>query len=178
MEAFRSDLFSFHRRQLTAKSHHLTRKIVLVTRLRLATRNKKLRILLKQGPATNRSFVTDQMRSRSGVQQLPNLVWVQTVRLGRKASIAGVVTLAPGCVASRTLLQLQFAVLQKEQDLVLRLSVREVSPKASAPVFSDEVIEAASDIGKLRFLDAHGKEIAARLQAGPLSLSSAAQVET
>lgn len=58
-------------------------------------------------------------------------------------------------------------------DGIATVSVREVSPKASAPVFSDEVIEAASDIGKLRFLDAHGKEIAARLQAGPLSLSSA-----
>lgn len=58
-------------------------------------------------------------------------------------------------------------------DGLAAVSVREVSPQASAPVFEDEVIEAASDIGKLRFLDARGKEIAARLQAGPLSLSSA-----
>jgi hypothetical protein len=58
-------------------------------------------------------------------------------------------------------------------DGLAAVSIREVSPQASAPVFADELIEAASDIGKLRFLDARGKEIAARLQAGPLSLSSA-----
>lgn len=58
-------------------------------------------------------------------------------------------------------------------DGVAAVSVRDVLPKASAPVFAGEVIEAASDIGKLRFLDARGKEIAARLQVGPLSLSSA-----
>lgn len=58
-------------------------------------------------------------------------------------------------------------------DGLAAVSVRDIPPQASAPVFADEVIEAASDIGKLRFLDARGKEIAARLQAGPLSMSSA-----
>lgn len=58
-------------------------------------------------------------------------------------------------------------------DGLAAVSIREISRQASAPVFADEFIEAASDIGKLRFLDTHGKEIAARLKAGPLSLSAA-----
>lgn len=51
--------------------------------------------------------------------------------------------------------------------------IRELPQKVSMQVFTGEVIEPASDMGKLRFLDSHGKEIATRLQAGPLSLSAA-----
>lgn len=51
--------------------------------------------------------------------------------------------------------------------------IRELPEKATAVSFIDEVIEPASDLGKLRFLDCHGKEIVKRLRAGPLLFSDA-----
>lgn len=51
--------------------------------------------------------------------------------------------------------------------------IRELPEKATALVFDGEVIEPASDLGKLRFLDCHGQEIVERLRVGPVLLSSA-----
>lgn len=50
---------------------------------------------------------------------------------------------------------------------------RELPERATAVSFCDEIIEPASDLGRLRFLDCHGKEIVERLRVGPLMLSEA-----